>query len=442
MSQANKAPAYNLKVVLQLTGIKPDTLRAWERRYGLPLPQRTAGGHRLYSKHDIEMIKWLMVRQDEGMRINRAIDLWRDIEAGGKDPLDELNPVGKAEVFADQPLITGSSLEEIRDNWVDACLAYNESSAERILSQSFALYPVELVCMEVLQRGVVEIGERWYQGDVTVQQEHFASGLVLRRLEALIAASPTPTRSEKIVIGCPAQEEHVMAALMTTLFLRRHGWEVVYLGANVPLADLETAVISTKARLLILIASQLHTAANLYVAARALRDVGIPLAFAGSIFTRQIGLGWGIPGYYLGDRLDRVIQEVEAVLKHPFPAEDVHMPRNDYREAKIKIEDRQSMIKAEIWNELGNNDMKEHTLQVANEALMQDILSALTLSNLDSLQMEIDWVGTLIEHQALPNSLLPEYLRVFANSIDRQAGEAGRVVSDWLRTAASKQEMR
>lgn len=100
------------------------------------------------------------------------------------------------------------------------------------------------------------------------------------------------------------------------------------------------------------------------------------------------------------------------------------------------------MIKAEIWNELGNNDMKEHTLQVANEALMQDILSALTLSNLDSLQMEIDWVGTLIEHQALPNSLLPEYLRVFANSIDRQAGEAGRVVSDWLRTAASKQEMR
>ena len=111
MAQAKKAPAYNLKVVLQLTGIKPDTLRAWERRYGLPLPQRTAGGHRLYSQYDIEMIKWLMERQDEGMRINRAIDLWRDIEAGGKDPLDDTNPVGRAETFSgtthDYRVITG-----------------------------------------------------------------------------------------------------------------------------------------------------------------------------------------------------------------------------------------------------------------------------------------------------------------------------------------------
>jgi hypothetical protein len=229
--------------------------------------------------------------------------------------------------------------------------------------------------------------------------------------------------------------------LMTTLLLRRHGWEVVYLGANVPTMDLEKVVISTRARMVILIASQLHTAANLFEAARMLRGAGIPLAFAGSIFSRQAGLIQSISGYYLGDRLDRVVQEVEAVLKHPGPAMDVYMPRNDYREAKIKIEDRQSMIKADIWDELRNNGMKEHTLQIANEALMQDILSALTLNNLDSLQMEIEWVGTLMAHQALPKNLLPEYLRVFAHSIDRHAGEAGKVVGDWLRSAASKQEM-
>ena len=49
-------PAYNLKVVLKETGIAADTLRAWERRYGLPMPQRSAGGHRLYSQRDIETI--------------------------------------------------------------------------------------------------------------------------------------------------------------------------------------------------------------------------------------------------------------------------------------------------------------------------------------------------------------------------------------------------
>lgn len=53
----NKSPAYNLKVVVAETGIKPDTLRAWERRYGLPNPHRTEGRHRLYSDYDMATIK-------------------------------------------------------------------------------------------------------------------------------------------------------------------------------------------------------------------------------------------------------------------------------------------------------------------------------------------------------------------------------------------------
>ncbi len=60
-------PIYNLKAVVQETGLKPDTLRAWERRYGsLPEPNRTGGGHRLYSQQDINTLKWLLARQDEG----------------------------------------------------------------------------------------------------------------------------------------------------------------------------------------------------------------------------------------------------------------------------------------------------------------------------------------------------------------------------------------
>ncbi len=442
MSQAKKAPAYNLKVVLQLTGIKPDTLRAWERRYGLPLPERTAGGHRLYSQYDIETIKWLMDRQEEGMRINRAIDLWRDIESEGRDPLDVMHPIESIEPPTEQPIAAGSSLDEIRDNWIKACLDYQEIRAEQILSHSFALYPVEVVCMEVLQRGIVEIGSQWYRGDVTVQQEHFASGLVLRRLEALIAASPAPTRPEKILVGCPAQEDHVIASLITTLFLRRAGWDVVYLGANVPLADLEKAARHSKARLVILIASQLHTAANLAEAARTLRIAGIPVAFAGSIFARHLELCHSIPGYYLGERLDKVVTEVEKVLKLPGLPAGVAPQSDEYQKAIVQIEDRQSLIKAEIWNELSRNGINERSLRIANDALLQDILAALTLNNIGILQVEIDWVGVLLAHQELPNKLLAEYLVVFANAIDKNVGEAARLVSDWLRQAALKEEMR
>ena len=88
MSASNE-PTFNLKVVIRETGLKPDTLRAWERRYGLPDPQRTDGGHRLYSRRDIEMLKWLMARQDEGVSISRAVNLWQSLEGEGKDPLQE-----------------------------------------------------------------------------------------------------------------------------------------------------------------------------------------------------------------------------------------------------------------------------------------------------------------------------------------------------------------
>jgi DNA-binding transcriptional MerR regulator len=73
----DETPTFNLKAVIQETGLKPDTLRAWERRYGLPSPKRTPGGHRLYSGRDIDMLKWLIARQEEGLSISRAVELWR-----------------------------------------------------------------------------------------------------------------------------------------------------------------------------------------------------------------------------------------------------------------------------------------------------------------------------------------------------------------------------
>jgi DNA-binding transcriptional MerR regulator len=82
MQHTKETPAFNMKVVVQETGLKPDTLRAWERRYNLPQPERTEGGHRLYSRQDIELLKWLISRQDEGMNISHAVELWNRLLAG------------------------------------------------------------------------------------------------------------------------------------------------------------------------------------------------------------------------------------------------------------------------------------------------------------------------------------------------------------------------
>jgi DNA-binding transcriptional MerR regulator len=162
-------PVYNIKVVLRETGIKADVLRAWERRYGLPKPQRSLGGHRLYSQHDIAVIKWLIARQNEGYSISSAVELWREIEADSRNPLVEFSG-GKIA----SPLVLSapdSNVAILGQQWLDACVAFNEPAAEQVLNQAFSLYPVETVVLEIIQQGMRNLGEMWFNGEISVQQE-------------------------------------------------------------------------------------------------------------------------------------------------------------------------------------------------------------------------------------------------------------------------------
>ena len=226
---ANTIPVYNLKAVILETGLNPATLRAWERRYGFIRPQRSPGGHRLYSEQDIALLKWLLARQAEGLSISRAIQMWHNLEESCSHASQPPGPAAGAE---------SSTLNEVRQQWIAACLAFDEPEAERTLSEAFAMTAPEVICTEVLQKGLAEIGARWAAGAVSVQQEHFASALALRRLNTLCSAAATATRPERLLAACPPGEAHDFILLLVTFLLRRRGWEVVYLGANVPLSHL------------------------------------------------------------------------------------------------------------------------------------------------------------------------------------------------------------
>lgn len=253
---ADTTPTFNMKVVVQETGLKPDTLRAWERRYGMPNPKRTSGGHRLYSQFEIDMLKWLIARQDEGVSISRAIDMWQQHLENDENPLEAV-PLEPTE----EPIYTsmaGASIETMRKSWMEACLKFDERAAQFILAQAFAMFPMETVCFDLLQRSLTEIGLGWYEGRVSVQQEHFGSALAIRQLEALLAAMSTAARSlGRVLVACPPLEQHTFSPLVITLMLRRRGWDVVYLGANVPVEQLGATVNSIQPELVIISAQTL-----------------------------------------------------------------------------------------------------------------------------------------------------------------------------------------
>ena len=294
----SQTPAYNLKVVLNETGIAADTFARWERRYGLPMPERTPGRHRMYSHYDIQTVKWLIARQSEGLSISHAVEMWKEQIASGIDPL-----AASVSTSLSQPIYPApeTSLDAIRSHWLAACLNFNETDAEQALNQAFAIFPLEAVCTEVLQRGLAEIGMQWYENNSSVQQEHFASALAMRGLDALVSAEPAPTRAQTILVGCPANEWHTFTPLLLTLLLRRRGFRVIYLGANVPESQFEETISAVRADLTVLVAQQLITAASLQQIARRLRAHHAQVRFWRADLQFTTGAdptnGWALPGY-------------------------------------------------------------------------------------------------------------------------------------------------
>ena len=423
-----EGPFFNLKAVVQQTGLSPDTLRAWERRYGLPAPKRSSGGHRLYSRCDIETIQWLIARQREGLSIKRAVELWFQLEAEGS----VLFPPGEI-VRPSASLETGETIARLREEWIAACLAYEEQTAEQVITQAFALYPPEIVATELLQKAVAWMGEGWYRGQVTVQQEHFCSALAVRRLESWIQSAPPPSRSGRILAACAPEELHVIGLLLLTLFLRRRGWEVIYLGANVPTEQLETAVRLVQPRLVILAAQQLPTAATLWEAAQKCQSERVPLAYGGWVFNRIPELRRRIPGHFLGETLDRALATIESFMAVPLPTPQAEPIPAEYLQAREHYRESQSLLEVDLIPMLSASGIARSVLQRIGQELSVRIRAALTLGGMDWLDPEIAWLEGMLSHHRLSPSSLYTYLEAYGRAVQKHLDQRGEPIKAWFR---------
>ena len=247
LAHLSTAPIFNTKAVARETGVPPDTFRAWERRYGVPRPQRTAGGHRLYSEHDMAVIRWLRDRTEEGMNISHAVMLLTNVAEEAPQPLE--NDAARA-------------IERMAGELAVALTSFDAAGAERVISEAFSIYPFEHVLLDLVQPAMVEVGERWHRGEINVAAEHYATEFVRRKLASLLNVFDNNATRETIVVGCAPHELHDMGALFASLFLIRRGWHVVYLGQQVPLADLLDTVQKVRPALVCLSASTAETHTN------------------------------------------------------------------------------------------------------------------------------------------------------------------------------------
>lgn len=427
MTTINQIPVYNLGAVLKETGLQADVLRAWEKRYGLPVPKRSSGGHRLYSDYDLAIIKWLRARQSEGMSISRAVTLWKEIRQSGHDPITESRDPRETET----PVVVTKQIDLLLKSWLDACLAFDGIRAEEIINQAFALYPVEQVCLEILQKGIGVIGELWYQNKASVQHEHFATALAIRRVESLITSSPNPIFPQVIMTGCPAGEEHTFPILLTTLFLRRKGLNVLYLGADIPIDQMEQASSAIHPALIILAAQRLSSAAAIRSAAILFQKLGIPMGYGGRIFNSLPELRQGIPAHYLGESIAISMANIDRLLSNPqvVAAKSQNSP---LQALSSQLRSRSPLVEMQVADTLKKEEKSFPNLSDVNRFFSSDLISALEFGSLDLMRINLDWVTELMVVRGIEKNSLYHYLHAYQHAIEDVLGEIGKPITDWL----------
>jgi DNA-binding transcriptional MerR regulator len=149
LSAFSEKPSYNVKAVCVRTGISAATLRAWERRYGLPAPNRTQQGYRLYSDRDIAVLFWLLQQTSLGMSIGQAAQQFNAMMTSGHDPEVRV-PANNALLKPEAP----RSPSVIREELVAALIDMDGRAADTLMTEAAAMYTLETTLIAILREAL------------------------------------------------------------------------------------------------------------------------------------------------------------------------------------------------------------------------------------------------------------------------------------------------
>jgi MerR family transcriptional regulator, light-induced transcriptional regulator len=218
-------------------GVSPELLRAWERRYGLLQPSRSAGGFRLYSGADEARVQSMQRHLGAGLSASEAARL----AVAGADRSAVDPGAGKARFAA-----SAAELE-------DALERFDEPAAHAALDRLVSAFRLQTVLREVVLPYLAELGRRWERGEASVAQEHFASNLLRGRLLGL-ARGWAEARGPRAVLACAPGELHDLALISFGLALAARGWSITYLGPDTPIAAIKETLLGHERPLVVVCA--------------------------------------------------------------------------------------------------------------------------------------------------------------------------------------------
>jgi MerR family transcriptional regulator, light-induced transcriptional regulator len=201
------------------TGVSADLLRAWERRYALLEPSRSPGGYRLYSAGDEARIRSMQAHLAQGLSAAEAARLARD---------------------APSALIENGGAADLAGALWFALDTFDDAGAQAAFDRLVATFSIKTVAATAILPYLRTLGDRWRDGDASVAQEHFATGLLRARLLGL-ARGWDRGGGPRALLACPSGERHDLGLIILGLALRDRGWRLTFLGPDTPIETLAAA---------------------------------------------------------------------------------------------------------------------------------------------------------------------------------------------------------
>lgn len=303
------AGGYPIGMVATLTGLPVDVIRVWERRYGLPQPARSVGGHRLYRPRDVALLRRAAALRAQGLTATGAC----------AQALAEATPApASSDEEPATPSAPPSGTARFGARLYDAAVALDAAAARSVLNEVGALLDVETLWGAVLAPALDRLGMDWARGLITPAPEHLLSDVIRGRLSGLLTALPRLPNAPSAVVGGAPGERHELAALMLAILLGRAGWTVTYLGADTPCDAWEEALRIVRPRVAVVSATLPEHAASALTMMRRISDhlgrQAPRFAYGGPGFAETpTPIEDASPFIALGDDLDGAIRRLMAV---------------------------------------------------------------------------------------------------------------------------------
>ncbi len=261
-----KQGRYRIQTVSQMTGISTATLRAWERRYGVPSPVRgESSSYRLYSEDDISFLKQLKKLCDQGLAPSEAIPLIQgqnqelssyqhlittEVKSNEEIPEQQrFNPfeiTNQNLVESHQNIALDQGIHQIIETILTAIYDYQPVVLEQTIRKSLLIGSARQVFDLIFSPVLKTVGTQWSLGKLSVAQEHLATEYIGNATRDLLRLLQSNDQGPLILLTCVEHEQHVLPLYGSALHFMQWGYRTIMLGANTPVPALGDSIKALK----------------------------------------------------------------------------------------------------------------------------------------------------------------------------------------------------